>query len=333
MKQRILLSRVELQKPVSEFLAPVRLVLCTKDTVQVALQTLQGRKIDQKIFYFYVLDPEGKLVGVVSTRNLVLSSPDTKVGEIMDPSVAVLLSKQTMHEAMEALDKLRLLALPVVDEEGRLLGMIDVQSYVQEPLKELSNEMRKNIFQFIGLSIEEGKLGTPWKGYKARMPWIFCNMISGLMCAAISKAYEGVLTKVIILAMFIPLILTLCESISMQAMTQSFTILRSPHLLLSMVKHRLTLETKTVVLLSTTSAVVVGLLSYMWGGGWILVLTLGITLLSAILISAMVGTLVPVGLKFFKKDPKIASGPVVLMIVDVAATTLYLSLAYLFLLF
>ncbi len=327
MKQRVLLSKKEMTEPVIEYLTPVTTVLRADDTIRDALSSLQGRKVDEKIFYFYVLTCEGMLVGVVSTRNLLLAPLDAKVLDVMDPAVVTLLASQTMKDALEELERLRLLALPVIDEEHRLLGMVDVQNYVEQPLKSLNSEIRKNIFQFIGITIEEGRLGTPWKGFTARMPWIFCNMVAGLACAVISKAYQNVLAHALILAMFIPLVLTLCESISMQAMTQSLTILRSPRLLWNMVRRRLSLEAKTVLLLSFTSAVVVALLSYLWGGGWGPVFVLGISIFTSIIIAAIVGTMVPIGLKVFKMDPKIASGPVVLMIVDVLATTFYLTTA------
>ncbi len=326
MKQHVLLSKREMHQPVVDFLAPVTTVLRADEPIRDALHTLQGRKMDQKIFYFYVLDRDGKLVGVVSTRNLLLATLDEKIFQVMDPAVAMLDCRQNMHEALESLEKLRLLALPVVDEERRLLGMIDIQNYVEQPLKEMNTEIRRNIFQIIGLTIEEGKLGTPWKGYQARMPWIVCNIVSGLACALISKAYETVLAKVIILAMFIPLVLTLTESISMQSMTQSLSILRSPHMLFGVVKRRVLLEFKTVFLLSLTSATAIGLISYFWGGGWGTVGVIGLTLFLAITLSAMVGTIMPIILKVLEKDPKIAAGPVVLMFVDVIATTLYFSI-------
>jgi len=314
-------------EPVVEHITPVTTVLRANEVIREALSTLQGRKIDEKIFYFYVLDHEGKLEGVASTRNLLLAPLDAKVVEIMDPAVAILFSKQTMSEALEELEKLRLLALPVVDEERRLLGIIDVQNYVEHPVKELNTEMRRNIFQLIGMTIEEGRLGSPWKGFKLRMPWICCNIIGGISCAILSKIYQDVLAQVLMIAMFIPLVLSLSESISMQAMTQCLSILHSPRLLWSMVRRRLVLEAKTVGLLSIASAVGVSLLSYLWGGGWGPVFVLALSLFISILLAAIVGTMIPIGLKLFKMDPKIASGPVVLMVVDIVATVLYLATA------
>jgi len=328
MKQRVPLSCKELGQPVSDFLSPVTTVLRAGETIREALSSLQGRKMDQKIFYFYVLDYKGRLVGVTSTRNLLLSSLDERISKIMDPAVSTLFAKQNMSEALESLEKLSLLALPVIDGERHLLGTVDVQNYIEQPLGKMSNEARRDIFQFICLTLEEGKLGTPWKGFKLRMPWIVCNIASGLCCAMISKAYEEVLAKAIILAMFIPLLLTLSESISMQAMTQSLGILRTPRLVLKMVKRRLLLEAKTVFFLAALSAITIGLLSCFWGGGWATVLIIGTSLYLSIMVSSMVGSVMPMVLKFIKKDPKIASGPVVLMIVDVIAMVLYLTFAY-----
>ncbi len=332
MTSKILLSKKDMQKPLKKFVIPIQTVLYLGQRIEEALASLHKRKIEDKIYYFYVVDKEEKLQGVVSTRNLLLAAPGTLIDEVMDHSVAFLKDEQTLKQALEAFEDLRLLALPVVDEAQRLLGMIDVQLYMDESIGEMGREERRNIFQFIGMKLEEGKMGSPWRGFLLRMPWICCNLIGGLACAVISRVYQDVLVKALVLAMFIPLVLTLCESISMQSMTQSLHILRSSHLIFRAVRRRILLEIKTVFFLSFTCSVTVGLLSFLWGGGWAPVYAIGAGLFLSIIIAALVGTMVPVAIRAMQMDPKVAAGPVILMIVDVVATFVYFALASLWLL-
>ncbi len=326
------LSKEEMHRPVRDFVVPIEVVLYSDQTIEEALRILHHAKIEKEIFYFYVLDKIGQLKGVVATRALVLNPPQIPLREVMVTNFAFLNAEQSMKEAMHEIEKHRLLALPVIDDQFHFLGVIDVEIYFDETIKKIDGVMRRDIFQFIGLKIEEGKIGTAWKGYRLRMPWLLCNVVSGLVCAMIANYFQIVLAKFLILAMFIPLVLTLCESVSMQAMTQSLGILRSPRFLWAIIRRRISLEIKTVLFLSLTCAVGVGVLTWFWGHGWSPAYAIGASLLIAIMVSAIVGMLIPLTLRLCKLDPKLAAGPVILMIVDVAATAIYFSLASLWLL-
>jgi magnesium transporter len=228
---------------------------------------------------------------------------------------------------MELFSAHRLLALPIVDDDHVLKGMIDVQLYMEESVGTVDNRHQTDVFQILGLSLEMGKKKSPWKSYRIRMPWIICNMAGGLACAIISFAYEAVLQKMILLAMFIPLILTLTESISMQSMTQSLHLVRLPNITLRRIFHRIFVEGKMVIFLALTCAVVIGFISLLWKVGIVASAIIAVSLFFSISISASVGASIPLILHSKSLDPKVASGPVVLMFTDVLTTTIYLSLA------
>ena len=167
-----------------------------------------------------------RLKGVVSTRTLLLKDSELKVSDVMDKTVIRISKEQTLYDAMEYFTAHKLLALPVIDEENRLLGVINVDTYLDEVSKVSHVVTTHEIFQILGLTLEEGKKRSSWQAYRLCMPWILCNVLGGTACAVISRIFEPVLIKVIILAMFIPLVLTLSESISMQSMTQSLQLIR-----------------------------------------------------------------------------------------------------------
>jgi magnesium transporter len=317
----------DLSRPVKDFAIPVHTTLHQDQTIEEALVSLRQRKIDEKIVYFYVVDDEGRLQGIVPTRQLLLKDPHHKIKEVMGFSVIRVYEDQTLEEAMELFSSHQLLALPVVDKNEHLKGIIDVQVYIEESLDIADSLHNRDVFQILGLNLEMGKRRSPWLSYRVRMPWILCNMGGGIACAVISFFYQAVLAQVLLLAMFIPLILTLSESISMQSMTQSLNLVRQPHVSWRRMFHRVFTEGKMVVLLALTCALTVGVISLFWGGGFGPSITIAVSLFVSITLSASVGASVPILLHARALDPKVASGPVVLMLVDIMTTALYLSLA------
>lgn len=322
------MSQNDLQKKVGDFISPIRTVLQIDETVEEALKNIRKHRMPEKIFYLYVVDADRKLHGVVSTRSLLLSQPHQQMHELLERDVVSISANHTLKEAMEVLTGNRLLALPVVDEEGRLLGIIDIQLYLEEAVDVMkARKSSTDLFQVLGLTLEEGKTRSTWGTYKTRMPWIFCNMIGGIACAIISRIFEVVLIQVILLAMFIPLVLTLSESISMQSMTYSLQMLNRPKLSWRRMFFSIFSETKMVSFLAITCGFIVGGLSLFWGDGLPPAIAICVGIMISVTISGTVGAGIPLLLHAFKLDPKVAAGPVVLMFADVLTTTIYLGLS------
>lgn len=317
----------DLSRPVKDFASQVHTTLHEDHTIEDAMTSLRRRKIDEKIIYFYVVDDGGCLKGIVSTRQLLLSSRHSTIKEVMTHSVIRLKEDQSLEEAMELLSQHRLLALPIVDGGQKFLGIIDIQLCLEDSFDIADARHSSDVFQILGLTLEMGRKKSQWKSYRIRMPWILCNMAGGIICAAISFIFKAVLAKVILLAMFIPLILTLSESIAMQSMTQSLHLVRQPNITTRRIIQRIFLEGKMVIWLALTCGLSVGLISLLWGGGMGPSATIASSLFISISLSASAGAFVPLFLYARSLDPKFASGPVVLMITDVVTTTIYLSLA------
>ncbi len=316
----------DLQRFVKDCAAPTHTTLFVEQTIEEALEQLRNRTISEKIIYFYVIDYQYRLLGVVSARNLLLHPPQTLIKEIMQKSVVSLCAEETLQEGLEILDRYKLLALPVVDKEHHLLGVIDIDHYLEESLDVANAHRLRDVFQMIGVYVEEGKKATAWKGYASRIPWIGCNLLGGLACAVISRFFANVLTQFIILAMFIPLLLTLSESISMQALAHNihFPQKRKDWGFWKKI-HK---EWRVVALLGVTCGLCVGGVSLFWGEGFLPALTISIGIMLSTLLSAAFGVIIPVMLR---SDPKLAAGPVVLMLADIITTTIYLSLGSLLL--
>jgi magnesium transporter len=311
---------------VSDYLSPVDSTIRVEQTVREAVASLRHRQMCQTVIYFYVVDGEGRLMGVVSTRALLLADPETKIETLMTPPI-VIREDATLESAMAMFAERKLLALPVVDEAGRLKGALDVQLYADEAQDVVEMERRSDMFQLIGVRLDGFRQRSPWMSYRLRMPWLACNVIGGLACAGIAAIFERVLEQVVVLAMFIPLVLTVCEAIAMQTMTMSLQFLHRPGVPWGPLGSRMKVEWLTSLLMGLTCAAVVGVLSLGWGGGGSAAGVIGMSIAVAMVAAAGFGLMGPVMLHAMRLDPKLAAGPVVLMTTDVFATTIYLGLA------
>lgn len=321
------MMKADLSKQVKDFVVPSHTVMRLDQTVDDVLKILREHKIEEKIIYLYAVDKHFRLKGIVSTRSLILSAPTRTVQEIMEHDLISISAKQTMKDALETLTKHRLLAVPVVDEDTHLMGMIEIQLFLEGAMNIYHKKNPTDIFHILGVAIEEGKMQSAWSSFRIRMPWLCCNLVGGTACAIISHHFELILAKVLLLAMFIPLVLTLSEAISMQSMSYSIQNANPKEISWKSIIQRVFHEGKMVILIAITCGFVVGGLSLFWGGGTAPALTLLFGVGFSVLTAASLGAAIPLLLHLKKFDPKLAAGPIVLMFVDVLTTTIYLALA------
>ena len=321
------MTESDFSKLIADCAVPVEAVLPLSATIAEALEILRGKHISKGIIYFYVVDEKHHLKGVVSSRQLLLGEPHLPISDVMQPSVVSLQADHTLHKAMEVFAEYPLLALPVVDAQGKLLGGVDVQMVTEESLNITDVRTRIDLFQMIGIKLEDGRRKNLFGNYRARLPWLLCNVFSGLVCAIISRVFEVVLAKFLLLAFFIPLVLTLSESSSMQSMTQSLLFLRRPNFRWKLAISRGLKEWQLGMLLAVSLGAIVAGFSLFWGDGWLPSLCIGVGITLSVIISVLFGMSLPVALHLLRKDPRVASGPVVLMIADILTTAIYLGLS------
>jgi len=316
-----------LESDIGRFIRPIETVLSSEFTIEQALGKLREKPLKEKILYFYVTDSSGKLVGILPTRKFLLSYPSTKIKDVMDTRYVYVDDQSQVEKVMKLFVEKRLMALPVVDTSGTLLGVVDVYFCIQEGFSPDTKALNQDIFQMVGLSLEQKQDERPTHGFRMRMPWLVFNIIGGLSCAAISDYFESVLAEFLMLAMFIPLVLTLSESISMQAMTVSLHSLHSQEKGFKAMMRRLFNEWRTVSILGVVCGMGVGVASLFWEGGWHPSVIIAISIWFSMCFSALFGATLPITLHAAKLDPKLAAGPIVLMLADIFTTFVYLSLS------
>ena len=314
----------QLHDPIVAFVQPAGLTLSPADTIATALERARLLPATQVILYCYVVGQEKRLVGVVPIRRLLTTAPEARIDSIMIHDVEAIPSWATVLVAAEYFVNRRFLAFPVVEPGGRLVGVVDVSLFTDDVLV-LARQSFDGIFQIIGVHATEGR--TAWTSFLDRFPWLLCNVAGGLLCALLASRYEGLLDHLVVLALFIPVVLTLAESVSIQSVTLTLQNLSDGPINWRVFARGFSKEFLTALMLGLGCGTLVGLSAFVWKGavGVGLVLTLAITV--AMITACLLGVLMPTALRALKADPKIAAGPIVLALTDVATLLFYFNLA------
>ncbi|MEZ0229288.1 MAG: magnesium transporter [Planctomycetota bacterium] len=296
-------------------------------TVGDALESLRRGKLAEKIVYFYVTDAADRLVGVLPTRRLLMSAPDVPIAKIMVAHVLTLPDTATVADACEMFILHKLLALPVVDREKKLLGVVNVHLFTDEVFDMAERRTVDDVFQVIGVRIAQGRRPGPLAGFRSRFPWLLCNIAGGTACAVLTGHYEELLGSVIVLALFVPVVLALAESVSMQAMTITVHSLHEGEVTVRSLLATLGRELVTALLLAVGCGGVVALIAWVWKRSPSVSLVVGASIALSVVTACVLGVLIPTVVRKFKGDPKIAAGPIVLATADLATLLFYFNLS------
>lgn len=299
----------------------------SSDTVGEALARVQQADVPSRIVYFYVVDEEGRLCGVLPTRRLLLNPPEAPVADLMERQVVTLPHTATLLEACELFILHRLLAFPVVDGEQRVVGVIDVDAYTAEISDIARHEESEDIFQIIGLHLAEVRHASAPSAFLRRSPWLACNVAGGLACAVLGGIYQDVLDRIVVLALFIPVVLALAESVSMQSLSLTLQMHEPQAMSWTKALRLLRRELAVGLLLGAACGSVVGLAAWLWQGLAAVALCILLSIAASVTLAALLGFGAPTALRALERDPKVASGPITLAVVDMATLTLYLALA------
>ena len=296
-------------------------------TVDQALEAIRRQGIGEKVVYFYVVDDQERLVGVLPTRRLLISPLEEKLTRIMIPRVVAIPSGATILEACELFVMHRFLAFPVVDEQRRILGVVDIEIFTQEVMDIGGGEQTDEVFEALGFRISQVRAATPYRAFRLRFPWLLATIGSGTICALLASAFEMTLSKSIILAFFITLVLALGESVSIQSMALSVQALRAVRPTWRWFVSAFRQEAGTALLLGLGCGGLVTGIICVWRGVGLAAFVIGGSVLFSLCAACFFGLTVPALLHWLKLDPKIAAGPVTLALTDVFTLLFYFSVA------
>lgn len=295
-------------------------------------------KDSETIDVIYVIDEDGNLVDDIKIRDIILSSPDKKINELIDGRVIVLHADDDQEVASDVFKMNNRVALPVVSKTEKLLGIVTIDDILWVATEEYSEDMQK-----IGgtEALDEPYLDTSvWKLFQKRVGWLVILFLGEMLTASVMQYFEEEIAKAVVLALFIPLIISSGGNTGSQASTLIIQALATGDVAITDWWRVFKREILSGLMLGTVLGIVGYFRILVWhsifpnvyGDHYHLVgLTVGFTLLGIVLWGTLSGSMLPLALKKLGADPAVSSAPFVATLVDVTGLVIYFSVAYLFL--
>lgn len=324
------------ENSVGRLMTPDYVWVYEHNSVAEVLQTIRTYgKDSETIDVIYVINNDGILLDDIRIRDIILASPDKKVSDLMDGRIIVLHADEDQEMAANVFKMNNRVALPVVSRSNRLLGIITIDDILWVAEEEYSEDMQK-----IGgtEALDEPYLDTPiLKLFRKRVVWLIVLFMGEMLTASVMEHFEEELAKAVVLALFIPLIISSGGNSGSQASTLVIQAMAVGDVKISDWWRIMKREIISGLLLGS----VLGIIGYtrvvVWHGIFpevygehyqLIGLVLGITLLGIVLWGTLCGSMLPLALKRLGADPAVSSAPFVATLVDVTGLIIYFSVAY-----
>ena len=296
-------------------------------TVGEAIAALQASRDVEMVFYVYVVDARRHLVGVTSLRRLLLVSPETPLKRIMTSDLISVRVDTDQEEAARLVASYNLLAIPVVDEENKLVGVITVDDVIDV----IKDEATEDLYRLAGVSGDDRPFTPAGESLRKRLPWLGVNLVTAFVAASVVALFEGTIERVTALAIFMPIV----AGMGGNAATQTLTVIVRGIALdeVSWANARKALIKEAIVGLGNglTLGLLAAVVAWAMKGDPILGALLAMAMIINMFVAATAGTLVPLGLKALKIDPALASSVFITTLTDIAGFASFLGLATVFL--
>ena len=310
-------------------MVPEFFALEQETTAEEAIRQLQAAADIEMVFYIYVVNEHGQLVGVVSLRQLVVCPPQTQLKDLMETEVISVRDDEDREEVARVVARYNVLAMPVVDEGARLLGIITVDDVIDV----IRDEATEDFLKMAGAP-DEDLLEAPSvrRSARIRMPWLMAAFVGGIGAALIIGTYEHALSRVAALAAFIPIIMGMGGNVGTQSSTLMVRGLATGRVDVQAFGRTVAREMAVGVLMGAVYGAFLGgvaLLVYntdgqaMGGLAW----AVGLSVCATMAVAALVGAGLPLVFHKLSIDPAVATGPFVTTAVDIAGILMYFAIA------
>jgi magnesium transporter len=293
-------------------------------TAREAIESLQTEHSDVEMaFYLYVVDEYGKLVGVSSLRQLVVVAPDTSLKEFMSTDVFSVRTDMDQEEVARIVARYDILAVPVVDDANRLVGVVTVDDVIDI----LRKEATEDILKMAGVGEEFVETKSIFKSTRIRLPWLFASCVGGLFAFFIIGKFESSILKYAYLAAFIPVIMGMGGNIGTQSSTIVVRGLATGRLNVRDIWSVVLKELSIGVILGFVYGALIGSVAQLRYSMVALAISVALAVVSSMSIAALVGSLVPMAFARINIDPAVATGPFVTTAIDIISVFFYFKIA------
>ncbi|MCC7423677.1 MAG: magnesium transporter [Planctomycetaceae bacterium] len=320
------LTKESLYGPVHEQMRTDFIQLGPELTVAQALDQILEKQPTGRIIYFYVANAEGQLLGVVPTRRLLLSPRDQPLSRIMIEPVIAIPRNATVLDACEFFIFHKLLAFPVVDEQRRIVGQVDVELYTRE-LRDIDRrQSHDDLFQLLGVHSIEGQRQSVPAFFRRRFPWLLATLAGGVLAAAIADRFYDVASLALVVP-FVPLVLALASGVASQSVSLAVQTLRIESASETRFWSKLPTELATGCFLGAACGIIAAVIVFFWKGSLNGALCLLAAITGSVACAAGLGLAMPALFRLFHRNPHVAAGPITLAAADAVALAVYFSLA------
>lgn len=295
-------------------------------TVEQALQRIREKGVDSETIYTtYVLDSSRKLVGLINIKDILLAKPDTIIKNIMETNIISVNTTEDQEEVAKKFDKYDFFALPVVDQESRLVGIVTVDDAINVIQDEVSEDFEK---MAAITPNEDGYFETSvFKHAKSRIVWLLILMLSAAITGGIITEYEEAFAAVPILVSFIPMIMGTGGNCGSQSSTLIIRGLATDEIKLKDVFKALWKEVRVALVVGVALSIVNGIRIMIQYQNMQLAVVLGLTLIATVCLAKALGCLLPLLAKKLKLDPAIMAAPLITTLVDIFSILVYFQIA------
>jgi len=274
-------------------------------------------------YYIYVLDEQDVLKGIVPIRAILTSLPSVLLKDVMLENVATIPVEMDQEEVSNIFQKYGYMAMPVVDDQDVMLGVITVDDIMEV----LSDEHTEDMYRLAGLDEEEEIDGTVMDSIKSRLPWLLVNLVTAILASATVSLFDATISKVVALAVFMPLVTGMGGNAGTQTLTLIIRGIALGEIDYENKKEILRKEFLVGILHGVSLGLIVAVLGGLWEGNFVFGLVIGVAMFLNMVIAALSGFYVPLLLKKMGIDPALASAVFVTTMTDVLGFFFFLGFA------
>lgn len=324
--QRAELRRAELYPPDSagRVMTTRFLALDEGVTAQEAIEAIRqaGDDAAEAILYLYVVDEKERLRGVVPLRRLVAASPARRCGELMVQDPVSVRAEDDQEDVAQIVARYNLLAVPVLDGEDRILGVITVDDVIEV----ITEEATEDMYHLAGLSDEDRVFSPAHHAIRKRLPWMLLNLGATFLLAWVIGLFERTLEQVVTLFFFMPVVAGMGGNGGIQALTVITRAIALGELEFSSGFRAIGKEVSVAIVIGIITGIVSGTLAFLWQGSPYLGLVLFVTMIITMAVAGIMGAAVPLILKALGQDPAVGSGVFVTTITDLVGFFAFLQI-------
>lgn len=286
----------------------------------------EAADLPDRFYEIFVVDPAYHLIGSVSLNRLLRSKRPTTIESITDPEIRQIPVDSDQEEVARQFERYNLTSAPVVDKDGRLVGVITADDVVEVVQEEASEDILR-----MGGVAGESVTDTVWRTQRHRFTWLLVNLGTALIAASVISLFDATIDQMVALAILMPIVASMGGNAATQTMTVTVRALATRDLSSANAYRVIGRETLVGLLNGLVFAVLLGAVVFLWFGNDELGLVIGAAMIVNFFVAALAGIMIPLTLNFLDIDPAVASGVFVTTVTDVVGFFAFLGLATLWL--